>query len=1006
MQGYRVRGPQSGLHHHAAHPAHGRGQRVRQLVPQRVGVGLEVRDELLGHVRGGHEVLAHGLGQRLDEGGDELDPQAGDQPREGAGGDLVEQQDRHGHGHAVGAGRAGRVERVLEVELHVAAGHRIRERGGERVGVQVLGVGGEQGGDVEVQQVRLLLARLLPPRVEVPLGDDVSRDPRVVEGEQVLVPDPQVAAAQARLEGVDLLERGPVAGEEPVARAPVALHEGVPDEQLAGELRVDPAVPDRAVRDQGDAEQRHLLARDDGTRPPRPVRLVVGPLDEVAGDLLGPLRLDPGHRARPQPGGLHELGGHDERVALLEQGGAGEHGEAGAAGARVLATALVVGADLREQAREQGLVHRLVPAHRVHGSGLDGEAHVLGELAQLAHQVLPLLHAQPVDVLTAAQLAELGAGELLLPLAQVRPQVQDRGEVRVLVREPAVQLVRGLTLLRGALAGVLDGQGRGDHHDLPDAAALTGLEDHATQPRVHRQTGQAASDPGDGARAGTAGLERAEFGERGGAVGDLTAVRRLDEGELLDIARGAGHAEGEHLQDHRGQGGAQDLRVRELGAGEVVLLRVQADRDAVRGAAGPARALVRAGLGDALDRQALDLGAVGVPRDARGARVDHVLDARHGQGGLGDVRGQHDPPAHPGPGAAEHAVLLRHGQATEQRQDLRAGQARGAGDDAGQVVRGLADLPLARQEHEDVARRLGGQLEDGVADRVEGVAGLGGVVRVVLGVVRGGLVGQRPIANLDGVGAPRDLDDRRRDHAAAVVGLHGVRMVLALGQGAAEVPGEALRVDGGRGDDHLQVRALGQQVAQVAQEEVDVEAALVGLVHDDHGVAAQLRVVGNLGQEDAVRHDLDPGGLRGLRREADLVADRLSDLLAQLLRDAFGHGAGGDAPGLGVADRADLPESEGQAHLRQLRGLARTGLARDDHHLVVADRGHDLLTALRHRQVFGERDRGAVVGRRGRLRGGRGGRGSLRHDGLHPRRAGARADPAGTDPGLGLRVRM
>ena len=45
----------------------------------------------------------------------------------------------------------------------------------------------------------------------------------------------------------------------------------------------------------------------------------------------------------------------------------------------------------------------------------------------------------------------------------------------------------------------------------------------------------------------------------------------------------------------------------------------------------------------ALDRQPLHLEPVAVAGDPRGARVDDVLDAGHGQAGLGDVGGQHDP---------------------------------------------------------------------------------------------------------------------------------------------------------------------------------------------------------------------------------------------------------------------------------------------------------------------------------------------------------------------------
>jgi hypothetical protein len=37
------------------------------------------------------------------------------------------------------------------------------------------------------------------------------------------------------------------------------------------------------------------------------------------------------------------------------------------------------------------------------------------------------------------------------------------------------------------------------------------------------------------------------------------------------------------------------------------------------------------------------------------------------------------------------------------------------------------------------------------------------------------------------------------------------------------VPGEALGVDGGGGDDDLEIRPLGEQLGQISEQEVDVE---------------------------------------------------------------------------------------------------------------------------------------------------------------------------------------
>jgi hypothetical protein len=46
---------------------------------------------------------------------------------------------------------------------------------------------------------------------------------------------------------------------------------------------------------------------------------------------------------------------------------------------------------------------------------------------------------------------------------------------------------------------------------------------------------------------------------------------------------------------------------------------------------------------------------------------------------------------------------------------------------------------------------------------------------------------------------------------------------------------------------------------QVAEQEVDVEAAFVGLVEDDRVVATEVTVAADLGQQHAVGHHLEPG---------------------------------------------------------------------------------------------------------------------------------------------------
>ena len=283
---------------------------------------------------------------------------------------------------------------------------------------------------------------------------------------------------------------------------------------------------------------------------------------------------------------------------------------------------------------------------------------------------------------------------------------------------------------------------------------------------------------------------------------------------------------------------------------------------------------------------------------------------------------------------------------------------------------------LAAGPRRGAHRRVGGGqgLQLGLAQlarsRRAGPGGGGAVSRLAAGIVGGGrcVVGsQGAVAHLNGVGAPGDLDDRDGHRGRLAEGPPPVADLLA-----AEVLGEALGVDGGRGDDDLEVGALGQQARQVAQDEVDVEAALVGLVHDDRVIAAQLGVGLDLRQQDAVGHELDQGVVPDLLGEAHLVADDAArpDRGAQLGGDALGHAARGDAPRLGVADHPGDAPAQLQADLGQLGGLAAAGLTGDDDDLVLTDGGGDLLAAGADRQLLGVDDRRDGGGAGGELLGG------------------------------------
>src|SRR6201999_168159 len=226
--------------------------------------------------------------------------------------------------------------------------------------------------------------------------------------------------------------------------------------------------------------------------------------------------------------------------------------------------------------------------------GAGGQAEVAGRRPELAVQVLPLTDPQGVQVLALAHPAEGRRRQLALLFAQVVPQMQDGQEVRAGLGEPRVLGVRRLPGISRALPYVLHRQCGGDDQYLADAAVPARLDDHAADPRVDRQVGQLTADLAQPPPvvAGPARRVGPELLQQPDAVGHVALIRRVDKREVGHLAQ----VQGGHTQYDRGQVGAQDLRVGEPRPRLEVLLAVQPDTDAVRGAPAPALALVGRGL--------------------------------------------------------------------------------------------------------------------------------------------------------------------------------------------------------------------------------------------------------------------------------------------------------------------------------------------------------------------------------------------------------------------------
>ncbi len=206
-----------------------------------------------------------------------------------------------------------------------------------------------------------------------------------------------------------------------------------------------------------------------------------------------------------------------------------------------------------------------------------------------------------------------------------------------------------------------------------------------------------------------------------------------------------------------------------------------------------------------------------------------------------------------------------------------------------QGFRRLANLALAGQKDEHVARAFALRFVHRLDKALPGVTTAPRATRRR----------RRPVAHLDRIEPTRHLDHRRR---------------LAVGVG--KMACKALGVERRRGDDHLEIGALAQQALEIAEQEIDVEAALVRLVDDQRVVGVEKAVALRFGEQDAVGHQLDVAARADAVGEADLVAHRLAERAVEFLGDARRGGACGNATRLRVADQAADAAPQFEADLR------------------------------------------------------------------------------------------
>ncbi len=247
----------------------------------------------------------------------------------------------------------------------------------------------------------------------------------------------------------------------------------------------------------------------------------------------------------------------------------------------------------------------------------------------------------------------------------------------------------------------------------------------------------------------------------------------------------------------------------------------------------------------------------------------------------------------------------------------------------------LTDLALAGQKDQYVAAMATAMTTTPDAEQL--IAGIDdGVVQITF-IIRFGFFGlHRAITHLDRIKPTGHLNDRR---------------CFAVDR---EVLGKPLGIDGCRSDNQLQIRALGQQLLEVAEQKIDIQAALVRLIENQGVVATEPGIALRLGEQDAVGHQLDVRIRRGTVAEANLVADDTPQLAVQFLRNAASRRPRSDTARLRMADQPRRTAPEFQTDFRNLRRLARAGFTANDDDLMFSNQSRNFGAAGVDRQIVGE----------------------------------------------------
>ena len=169
----------------------------------------------------------------------------------------------------------------------------------------------------------------------------------------------------------------------------------------------------------------------------------------------------------------------------------------------------------------------------------------------------------------------------------------------------------------------------------------------------------------------------------------------------------------------------------------------------------------------------------------------------------------------------------------------------------------------------------------------------------------------------------------------------------------------------GAGQDHLELFSRLHNAPQRAQQKVNVQTALMRLVHNNGVVAHQQRIVRKLRKNNSVSgHAHQCARVRALFK-TDLITHQCSKRHAKFHRQARRRGARCNAARLRVRNFTRHAAANFQQHLGQLRGLAAAGFGLHHHNLIATQRSKNVLARRRNRQrlwIFQRRNTGATRG--------------------------------------------